>query len=124
MIVTVTKGGLLVYPQDDHAAFKVWFLENRVSKDDYREKEITGLGPCYRIRSKDLPSFLQQMREVGIDAKEKTWRLRRARRLWMQSPHIISGYWVEGLPDDGEYVSRIENGQATAKKVRISAEAV
>ena len=74
MIVTVTKGGLLVYPQDDHAAFKVWFLENRVNKDDYREKEITGLGPCYRIRSMGLPTFMRQMKDIGVTPNKRHWR--------------------------------------------------
>jgi len=43
------------------------------------------------------------------DAKD----LRRARRRWMEQRHIISCHWIEGLPQDGTYVSRMEGGQAT-----------
>lgn len=38
---------------------------------------------------------------------------RRARRLWMQDPRKSFALWVEGVPDDGIHVSRMEDGQAT-----------
>jgi len=46
---------------------------------------------------------------------------RRARKLWMQNQNIVSCRWVEDVPLDGEYVSRMEDGRATAKRISVGA---
>ena len=56
--------------------------------------------------------------EAALDAERSRNRaaakfFRRARRLWMQDPRKSFALWVEDIPDDGMFVSRLESGHAT-----------